>query len=715
MPERDPLSAGAWWGRINALRKLRNEKLKTWQDSVSYRRLKPFKSTPAEDTVNVPADWSRTKNKASQLFYQVPQLVLRPRRPEYAAATSVFAAALNFQLTEHVHAEHMMNECLADLINAAGVMIAYVSYTGTFEDVQLDGAGGMGQPPMMPALSAGAMGVPTAPPPFPEGEQGPQGLEGGAVPPVPVVQGEIMPEGQGSGPAPITIPRPVYECYNADRISPAHFIWPVEFVGSDWQKASYLGREGYLPVAEAVRRQWVPEGTEGVQITDSEWLLVNEYNDLKPSDSFIKYVEVFFHPHTFDPNEKDPRKIQRVVLVEGKGGQSDQSKVVDEPFKWQKQDPQTGRWVGMTTYPIKVGTITHISDMAIPPSDSEAGRSQVREMIKSRSQMIKQRDHSMPLRWVDTNQVDSMIVAKLKKGQWQDMIPMNGPGDHAIGEVARAQYPNENWGFDKVISHDLDEAWSMGAMQQGVQSPGDTTATEVKEISGANDTRLDMERQWVMRFFLEVAMGVGQLMQMFSDDTEYAYLVGDDGVATLRQWNKNTIQGDYIFEAKPDSQLRVDVVQRRQEGLGLYKLLRKDPLIDPALLVRRVLEDHGLDPTKMIVKPQPPKPEKPKISASLKGEDMVNPIALALINKSDTPVTEADITAAKALIEGAAVPSPALPPPGGPGQPPPMGGVPAEHPGPPEPVQPLDRRYVTGGQDHGVAGSRDSGMPTPQK
>jgi hypothetical protein len=291
------------------------------------------------------------------------------------------------------------------------------------------------------------------------------------------------------------------------------------------------------------------------------------------------------------------------------------------------------------------------------------------------------------------------------------MIPMNGPGDHAIGEVARAQYPPENWNFDKVIKGDLDEAWSMGPAQQGIPTPGETTATEVKAMEGSNNTRLDYERQWVLRFFLEVAKGIGNLMQLFSDDEDYAYVVGDDGVAALQAWNKDKIAGEYIFSAKPDSQLRLDVGTQRAEGLNLYKLLRKDPLIDPTALVRRILEDHGLDSTKMIVKPKEPPKQGPRISASIKGEDMLNPMAVALINKSDTPVTAQDIAAAKALIAQASVTPEELGlAPVVPGQEPQEpGGV--EHPGPADVVQPLNRRYSEQSST-GPEGSRDSAMPT---
>lgn len=699
---RNPLSVKAFWGRVNACRTVRKGRFRMWKDNVSMRRGKPFRQGSSEDTVSVPADWSRTKNKESQLFYQVPEFVAQPRQPQWAPIAPVIASAVNFELSEKIHLEYVMHECLGDVINAAGIMAAMVSFEASFANVAMNvaPAGGMGAGPM-----AAAPQTPPMPDQNPEGQGGlqPQGDDIGEP-------DQQQDDEDTEAPNEEMIPETVFQQYDVNRISPGHLLWPLEFVGSNWRKATWLGREGYLSVAEAVRRGWVKPGTEGVQITDEDWFLVDEFSDTKPADSYIKFVEIFYYPYYFDPKVKDPRMIKRIVLIEHKDGQEDKP-AVHENFTWQKPTPDGRNWIGMTTLPIKVGTITHISDMAIPPSDSEIGRPQVRELIKSRNQQIRQRDHSMPIRWFDVNQVDPQVAIKLRAGKWQDIIPMNGPGDHAIGEVARAQYPPENWNFDKVIKSDLDESWSMGAMQQGITTPGETTATEVKEISGANDVRLAMEQQWVMRFVLEIAEGVAQLMQMFADQPEWTMIVGDDGVRALQQWNKDSIPGEYLWKFKPDSQLKLDVGQRRQEGLNLYKLLRKDPLINPQLLVRRVLEDHGLDWTKMIVPQQPPKKDNAKISASFKGEDLLSPMAIALINKGDDPITVQDLTAAQQLVnQSKGMVAPPQPPMAGA---PPQQGNPG-HPGPADVVQPLNRRYEQGG-DHGVEGSRDSGMPAIPK
>jgi hypothetical protein len=705
--ESKPLGSGAWRARISASRSMRKDLLKVWQDNVSYRLGKPFKSQPTEDTVNVPADWSRTKNKQAQLWFQVPEVFVEARQKPFAPVATVFGAALNFRLTEEMHVEHVMNECLGDVINAAGIMIAKVGYEATFETVMMP----QQQPLSGMAPEAGAGPMP--PPPMPDAGAAMPGMPppGGGLPPDAAAMMGGATEGVAP-PAPPMVPvqRPIYQCYYAKRLSPAHFLWPTEFVGSNWQEAQWLGWDGYVTVAEAIRNKWVEADFEGTTIDAEEWLMVKDNTDQKPQDGMVKFSEIFYKPFYFDPAVQDNRKIKRLVIVEGKDGKGG-GVVVDEDFQWQRFDQQARTWVGMTTFPIKVGCLAHISDKAIPPSDSEAGRPQVRELIRSRSQQIKQRDHSMPLRWFDVNQVDDEIADRLRKGKYQDMIPMNGPGDHAIGEVARAAYPRESWEFDKVIKQDLDEAWSMGAPQMSQPTGGDTTATEIKSLEGSMNVRLSFEQGWVGRFFLEIAQATGQMMQLFDDDELLVNVVGPDGLKTLQMWHKNVVPCECLFKFKQDSQLKLDVNAERTMSLNLYKLLRQDSLINPTALVGEVLEKHNIDPTKVLVPPSPPKHETPKISYSFKGEDMNNPMVIALMQKKDdSPVTAEDIAAAKQLLEAASqleMPPPPLQPPLG-GMAPPSA-VGAEHGGPAPKVEELGRRYEHAGTN--IAGSRDSGLP----
>ncbi len=663
---------------LQACRTLRETLTKDWKTNVNYRVNQPLEATPQSDQVVVPVDWSRTKNKQAQLFFQVPKLNLKARDPKWTPNAPLFGAALNFELEHKIRAYKMMDECLADVINASGVAACLTGYEGQFADQTV------------PSRDTTTLSQPEA---------------------------AVAAQQQES------VPYEVYSCRYATRLSPGQLLWPTDFTGSDWQLASWLGYDGKISQAQAIRNKWIDAAYEDASVGGDNLDTVNDDNEDGKHPivgKYIKFSRVFYRMSDLDPAELDPRKIGHMVFVDGKA-----EPVVDEPLKWQKYVPETGQWLGLTTFPIKVLTLTTISDQSIPPSDSRIGRGQVKELNRSRTQMLQQRDRSQPLRWFDVNLVDDEIAEQMRKGVYQDMIPMNGPGDHAIGEVARAAYPRESATIMEIIEHDLDAAWSSGPNQNAYEAQGDQSATEAKIVQGAFSVQQRYEQAKVLRFFLEVAESIGNLMQMFQTKQEYVAVLGPDRTAKMLPWTSANIAGDYIFEAKPDAALAVDISQERQEKLGAYKLLRRDPLIRPEPIVADVLEAFGYDPSETLGPPPQPPPDKGNFRFSFKGEDTVNPIVLAIILKGDPSISPQDIAAAQKLLQDVgfppvaalpakavsgtpSAPAPPAPPMGGPpGMPPQVppgtaaapspGGPPTNqavpHPGPVAQVTPLNQRY----------------------
>lgn len=675
-PAPAPKPKGRWKKKVEQCRRKRETLNKTWVINTAYRKNKVYTastvSEDATDRVAVPVDWARTKNKASQLFFQVPEVKLRARHPSFEGAAALAGAALNFELDKEMKVHIAMDEVLQDVINAAGIGVAMVGFDGSFEDVQV--------PAIDPAQYA------------PEQVQALVAMNGGEMPMR-------------------TEKRLVYQCYYARRISPAQFLWPADFVGSDFQKAEWLGYDGQVPLAEALRRKWVDEDYEAEMGDKLETVnddLDND-NDSTPVGKYVKYAEIFYRKTDVDPSEKDPRKFGRIVLVDGKD-----HPVIDEDFTWQRYSPETKQWIGMTKYPIKVLTITTMSDEAIPPSDSEIGRPQVQELNKSRTQMILQRERSAPMRWFDVNMVDEIVAEQIEKGTFQGIIPMNGPGDRAVGEVARANYPRETFQFQDIIERDLNEAWSMGPNQVGYQTQGDTSAAEANIMATAASVRLDYERVKVLRFFVELAEGAFDLMQLFQDDEKFIALEGPQGQQVLEAWDRSKIRGEFAFEVKPDAAVKVDVGQKRVESLNLYKLLRRDPLVNGGEVLKSVLTAHGFDLSKAMVPPAPPTPKPINARFTMKGEDTTNPLLVAMMqNSSDKPVTPKDIDAAKEIMRLASIPF--MPPevlpvpqPNQHGQLPTIDQVAsgqAKHPGPPAEVDPLNQRYSQGNPGEGEESS----------
>ncbi len=713
----DPEITPDWKARIEACEKKRDRLIKeTWKTNTNYRKGKPFNREPEEDAVSIPVDWARTKNKAAQLFFQVPNVIMDPQQQGLESAAPVAAAALNDILKREVKAHICMDEVLQDIINAAGFGVILVGIDVVSKTVNVD--------KYTPDQIQAEQHVGAVPPQIaPEGVAGPSLPDSG--PAVPDMMGSGMPVSAPPSDASLGIPPPpgpiaqeiaanggqmpqipqsvpIYQCYYGTRISPARFLWPVEFTGSDWQEAPWLGYDEDIPAVVAMRKNWIDKDFLTATIdklkTTSD---ATDEDENKPVGKMVTIRHIYYKKYLADLNEVDPRKIGHLVFVKHKD-----EPVVTEDFKWQKYDEQTRDWIGMTTFPLKVGTVTTLSDEALPPSDSEVGRPQVKELMRSRSQMVKQRDRSMPLRWFDVNQVDDDIAEQMRKGVYQDMIPMNGPGGNAIGEVARANYPRDSWEFQNVIDRDLDEAWSMGRNQQGLDTPGETSATESQIVAQNSNVRIEYERARILRLFLEVAESVFDLMQLFQDDQAWVKIVGPMGVKALQAWDKTTIRGEYAFDAHPDSAVRVDIGQKRTESLNLYKLLRQDPLVNPQAFTQEVIETHGYDPAKVMNPPAPPSPPPAATRFSFVGADLASPMVVAYLQKhAGVLLTPEDLEAAKKLMQDAGVPMMPptqlpLPVAGKDGQPASsLAPGTLEHPGPAPEVNPLNQRYEQGGNN----------------
>jgi hypothetical protein len=677
------LSNAAWGQKLAASRRLRDQFLESWKDSVAFRVQKPFTNladdTPSSDRVAVPEDWARSKQKAAQLSFQLPKIVATAPSPDLAKDAPLVTAYVNEVLNKQCRAAYMIDECLADVINGAGIMVSKLGVDERYETVLIQQPG-----PMQP---------------HPLGQVDPQFA--GLVVPGPM---QMVP-----------VRRLVSRRLFWERVSPAQFLWPIEFAGSDWEQAPWLGVESWLTRAELERRYGqdvAKQASNTPDESDSGSAGASRPNRLADDvmDPLVetnakldgvRQTEVWCKAAIYDASVQHPDALRRIVFVDGID-----EPVIDELLPWQEwvpaqaaqpgvMNPQTGQpgpgtpatagyFRGLNGYPIRVAALTYVSDLAVPPSDSQAGRPQVRELIRSRSQMLRQRDSSLPLRWYDANRLDEEVAQAIRMGQWQDIIPTNGDGSRVIGEVARAAYPRENFQFQSVIMTDLDRSWSLSNNQLALANTGRRSATEVQNMQGAAQIRLDYEKGKVNRFVAEGAALLFGLAQLVCDQTDYVTMVGAQGASELAAIVPNSIGGSWAFDFVADSSDRVDPLAKQDKILKVWNLAAQAPEANRPALLAELLQTFGLDPTKLLAPPPPPPPPPPPVLRfSFSGQDMVNPIAVAAMLKSGFQIGPDDIAAASKMIhdavgqlQGTAPPPAPSAQPAGPGGPavPPNGG-----------------------------------------
>lgn len=609
---------------ISACKNYRRKLSSDWSTSIDYRRGKPFTSQRDEDRIAVPMDWALTKQKIALLFSQVPPVHIS--HPPQTTSKEVTQWLHNFEqrINDTAHlagAESAMEEVLPDCINAAGIGVAIVAHEAITEDVEV------------PAID-----MATFPPQVQEQ----------------IKQSGTMPDGT---PVPMTtVPRVIDSRYTIDRISPSDFLWPISFTGSDFNKAPWIGRTGRILWPEAVKRFKLDPDKKSAYVGDDRNSLdrLNQDADKEKStpEDEVTFDEIFYHNHKFDVTSKSYTAIHHTIFISGVD-----EPVIDEDWKGQQFDQKSGQLIGAQRYAIQVLTLTYITDDAIPPSDSAMGRPQVNELNKSRTQMIQQRDRSMPLRWIDTNRADPTIVQAVMRGVWQHVIPVQGQGTNIIGEIPRSSLPAENYNFDRMIKQDSSESWQVG---QGAIGSDIETKAEVNAVTGNMNIRVGRERAKVGRFYTNLTEILGGLISIYEDPASIG-----EGFSPL-------ISRTLVYSIIADSSVLLDSQQRIKRLMDFINFTAKSGWVNLEPVMKEIATLSGLDPGVVIQPPKPRGPVEPNISLRLTGtEDMLNPLTLAFLMKSGQAPEPELIEKAKKLIEAAVTPPmPPQPPAGGPGMPP---------------------------------------------
>lgn len=595
--------------RIDSSKQYKRNFIQAWSLNVDYRRGKPFATQADEDRVVVNLDWSLTKMKQAQLFSQVPAVRVSHPPQTVSKEASPWLHSFEQRINDNLLSagiETAMDECLPDCINAAGIGVIMASHEAITDEVEV------------PAIDMAAL------PP----EVHDQILKSG-----------VMPDGS---PVPMeTIPRVVDHRYVISRISPADFLWPVSFNSSDFDHAPWIGRTGRLTWIEAQKR-WDLPATEknkfiGSDRNPSDYISMDTERENDNGDEFVTFDEIFYRAFQYNTDATSYSAIHHLIFISGKD-----DPVVDEPWQGQQPDQESGELIGAQKFPIRVLTLAYITDDAIPPSDSAVGRPQVDEINKARTQMIHQREHSIPARWIDINRVDPTIMYNLMRGVWQPIIPVQGNGTNVIGEVQRSAMPQENFTFDSIAKRDYLELAGMG---QSFAGDNVETASESQGIQSNANTRISRERAKVGKFFTSIAEVLGGLICVYEDAASFG-----EGFSPL-------VSKTLTYSILADSTVLLDSNQRLQRLMQFINFTAKSGWVNIESVLKEVATLSGLDPAVVIQPPAPKPPVEPNISLRLTGtEDLLNPMAMAMLIKSGQAPDEKLIEQAKQLISISVMP-----------------------------------------------------------
>lgn len=608
LPEDGPHAATVWRMRITTATGRMKAKILHGRENVLRYQVKHLSQTPADHTVVVPDDYANVEQKKAQLFFQSPEVQLRPTMPGLEQPALLFQAVLNEQLgPDGADAKSMVGEVLFDLLCPAGFGATEIGYEGTSKPVQV--------PAMSPEAAA---------------------LAGMPIEAVPMVDTE----------------QTIHQRYFWERFSPGQLLFPSDFIGSNFDRASWIGRRFRMdaPLARQMFNLQPEQGTES-RVNDDELLLSDpvEGSSERSQTPKLTITKLWYQGRLFDPAVLNPELIRELVFVDGVD-----DPVVHRDSTYQRFDAYGRLETGMRGFPIHVLTTRYVSDQALPPSDCDISRVLVDEKSTFRSQMIQQRDRSLPQRWMNTQRAGQEFLDKVKgdpRAAFQAVIPIDGTGAEVIGEISTARYPRENYTANDYCDRDIGKAWAMGSNQQGTETDTSRTATELSIIQGNTNVRLDYERGKVLEWYVKGAEKFAALIQLFADETQYVSVLGSKAKG-LQPWDKTKIAGRYVFSAKPDSAIRVDAAQERRAALDLYRVTANDPNVRRVELLKGIVQKYGLDPSTVVVEQLPEsKPEPPKVSLSISGADLAPTVpqyqaCLAILAANGVHINPAETMAA---------------------------------------------------------------------
>jgi len=205
--------------------------------------------------------------------------------------------------------------------------------------------------------------------------------------------------------------------------------------------------------------------------------------------------------------------------------------------------------------------------------------------------------------------------AKIDEGKLQNLAP----GDIIrIKNVTRIQDAIQELGVSDVTASSFqEEAVTKQDMQMtsgiydwysGKQPTQQQTATTVTAIIGEAHVRIEMKiMKFAMQGLAELAQHFIQLNQQFIEDEQVIRIVGEEGSPHFASISPHDIAG--FFDMQPaatgvDPLANKELLQ--QQAMQLYSMMREDPYVNPALLVKLALKHFDLveNPEEFIVEPQ---------------------------------------------------------------------------------------------------------------
>jgi hypothetical protein len=313
------------------------------------------------------------------------------------------------------------------------------------------------------------------------------------------------------------------------------------------------------------------------------------------------------------------------MVAKKRGTDGSQTVVVHENSPWQRFDKVGTFQTGMMGFPLHVFSTRSRVNSAFPKSDCAVLKDVADEKIMGRSQMVMQRKRNMPLRGINIHSpsLTRDTVEQIESGEYQSLIKFSGPVSQTdLYALPMAHFPSENFSFDSITQQDIDRLAASGANQQGLPIENSDTAYEASLIQRATENRQAKERARLLTQYARGCKKLFSLIQLFASDEELIEVIGKDGQGRFAAWDRMTIQGDFAFRFNPDSSLRIDAATNREMTLRFANIVSNNQNFNQQEVAGMICDAFGHDRKPLLQQPPQPKPEPPRATFSIRGEDL---------------------------------------------------------------------------------------------
>lgn len=423
------------------------------------------------------------------------------------------------------------------------------------------------------------------------------------------------------------VPVPIKTECGLEYFSPKRGLIPADFDSTEFDKGPWMGMRFKMPLAEA-RRLFtkLPADWKPGKDRDGDDRFDHGTSDREPSVDEVTGVEIYYKSHIFRSDIVHPDHLTKLVLVDG---------FDDEPVIHEDDPDQTVDEKGALSPDSRIGfpyhplVIRHMTDSSYVMSDVAVVLPQTQELDTGRQIRQRQRLINLVRAFYDAGALPETALAKILDAEQGGLIGLpsevyNNPLGPVRPMPPLALSPDDS-ATDALIDNDLSQTMAVDATTAGAgATPGPETATKANITQANLGAREGKEQNSVAKWYIRLVTKFSTLVQRYFTVEDAALYIGMQQAQAWDTWRQQ-LPSRLAFTIEPDSSIKNDTALDRMQFQQMYTYIANDPNVNRRYILTKLLHKFHIDPSRALIPteqmPQP-KPEPPKMSLSVKGEDL---------------------------------------------------------------------------------------------